>query len=87
MNNKNTLLNRGKELEQAIALENRRVLLGKNKYTSMGKPLVNKGKELMMETEPETLFKRFDIAERKGINNKENLNLLEKGLMVGNEFI
>ena len=87
MNNKNTLLNRAKELEQAITLENKRVLLGKNKFTSMGKPLTQKGKEILVDNEPETLFKRFNIAEQKGKNNKENLSLLEKGLMEGNEYI
>jgi hypothetical protein len=87
MNNKNTLLNRAKELEQAVNLENKRVMLGKNKFTSMGKPLIQKGKEISVATEPETMFKRFNIAEQKEKNNRENLSLLEKGLMEGNEFI
>ena len=93
MNNRDTLLKRAKELEDAVALEEKRILLGKNKHHSLGKTLLRKAKEIehknITDTEKgiNTLFHRYMVAEEKGKNNKENLSMLEKGLMEGNEFV
>jgi len=93
MNNKNTLLKRAMELEQAIDLENNRMLLGKNKYHSMGRPLVRKAEAMHntvnddIEKLTNTLFHRYEVAGEKGTNNKDNLTLLERGLAEGNEFV
>jgi hypothetical protein len=92
MNNKDTLLKRAKELENLIELENKKILLGKNKYTNLGENLLTKAKlkerALFNEVDDNlnTLFHRFKVSEEKDKGNKENLSLLEKGLAEGNEM-
>jgi hypothetical protein len=91
--NKDSLLKRAKELENLIDLENKKILLGKKRYTNMGETLLTKAKlaerKLFNETDNNinTLFHRFKISEDIDKGNKENLSLLEKGLAEGNEFM
>ena len=81
MNNKDTLLKRAKELEQAVELEKQRVMLGKNKNNTTGKTLLKKAQDLEnkylndLEKQTDTLFHRFKIAEEKNKNNKDNILL------------
>jgi len=90
--NKNNLLKRAKELEDMIELENKKTLLGKNRYTNMGRTLLSKSrtneKEFFnaIDSNINTLFHRFKVSEDKEKGNKENINLLEKGLAEGNEM-
>jgi dihydropteroate synthase len=46
-------------------------------------PLFN---EDLIERNKKTLLHRYEIAKKKGVDTKENLTLLERGFMEGNEL-
>ena len=90
-NIKNTLLARAKEIEDKLKLEEKKNILGKNKTTGMKKNLLKNKvipffNEDLIEKNKKTLLHRYEIAKKNGENNKENLTLLERGLMEGNEY-
>lgn len=85
------LISRGKELKDAMELENKK-MLGKNRFTNMGTPMLVKGKKYNtllqdMENQQKTLLHRYQILNKADKENKHNLTLLERGVMEGNEFL
>lgn len=85
MNNKNILLHRMEELENAVKLENKKILLGKNKNTSGSSSMLQIGLREGGYKEP-PLFTKYEQVLDKNALNKENLTLLERGYAEGNEF-
>lgn len=85
------LIIRGKELNDAVELENKKKMLGKNRFTNMGTPMLVKGKKynspLDMTSDTKTLLHRYEILNKADKENKHNLTLLERGVMEGNEFL
>jgi hypothetical protein len=82
------LIIRGKELNDAVELENKKKMLGKNRFTNMGTPMFGKNKKIQdLTSNTKTLLHRYEILNKAEKNNKENLTLLERGLMEGNDFL
>lgn len=89
---KNTLLARAKEIQDKLELEDKRKLLGINKNLGVKKNLLKNKvvpffNEDLIERNKKTLLHRYEIAMKKGEDTKENLTLLERGLMEGNDEI
>ena len=92
MYKKNSLIARAKEIEDKLELENKKKLLGKNKNLGVKKNLLKNKvipffNEDLIERNKKTLLHRYEIAQKKGEDTKENLTLLERGLMEGNDEI
>jgi hypothetical protein len=88
MNSKNTLLARAKEIQDKLELEDKKRLLGTNKNLGVRKNLLKNKvipffNEDLIERNKKTLLHRYEIAKKKG---EENLSLLERGFMEGNEL-
>jgi len=86
MNNKNILLHKMEELENAVKLENKKILLGKNRHTNGSLSMLQIGLRERGNKEP-PLFTKYEQTLDKNALNKENLSLLERGYAEGNEFV
>ena len=80
---KNLLL-RQKELSDRKELEDKKFLLGKNKTTGLSRTMLKKN---IAEDKLDTLLHRYEILKKREGLNKENLSLLERGFLEGNEFM
>ena len=47
MNNIKTLIQRGEELNDAVELERKKIMMGRNKYTGYDKTLLEKSREVL----------------------------------------
>jgi hypothetical protein len=83
--NKNLIM-RAKDLENAVSLENKKILLNNSRINNIGRSMLSKGSNGFEKQNP-TLLSSQELFNKKEGSNKENLSLLERGLLEGNEFV